>query len=68
MKDQALTLAILFHHTYERLAPQHGYDTRVETRVFDSTTPNGKLMIAVCDSLIQSGAIELLPSPEQPNG
>lgn len=46
-----LDLAILFHDTYERLAPQFGYETRKETRAFDPTSPNGKLMIAVCGSI-----------------
>lgn len=44
-------LARKFHETYERLAPNFGYETRTETRVFDPTTPNGKLMIAVCTDL-----------------
>lgn len=43
-----LALAVLFHVTYERLAPQKGYETRKETRVFDPESPNGKLMIATC--------------------
>ena len=29
-----LALAVLFHVTYEKLAPQKGYETRKETRVF----------------------------------
>ena len=48
----ALELAILFHHTYERLAPNVGYDTRVETRIFDPESPNGKLMVAVCAEIL----------------
>lgn len=40
-------LARLFHDTYERLAPQYGYETRDDTKQFDPTTPNGKLMVAV---------------------
>ena len=44
-------LAERFHEAYERLAPDHGYETRVETRVFDPETMNGKLMIAVCTEL-----------------
>jgi hypothetical protein len=44
----AIKLAVLFHETYERLAPQYGYETKPETRVFDASSPNGKLMIAVC--------------------
>ena len=43
-----LALAVLFHHTYEKLAPSSGYETRKETRIFDPESPNGKLMIVVC--------------------
>jgi hypothetical protein len=48
----ALHLAILFHHAYERLAPSVGYDTRVETRIFDPESLNGKLMLAVCAEIL----------------
>ena len=51
----ALHLAILFHHAYERLAPSVGYDTRVETRIFDPESPNGKLMLAVCAEILPLG-------------
>lgn len=47
-----LVLATAFHDTYERLAPAHGYETRVETRNFDASSPNGKLMIAVCGEIL----------------
>ena len=43
-----LALAVLFHVTYERLAPNSGYTTRQETRIFDPESPNGKLMLATC--------------------
>lgn len=46
------TLARRFHEIYERLAPQFGYKTRTETRQFDPTSSNGKLMIAVCAELL----------------
>lgn len=57
---EALTLARAFHDTYERLAPSFGYTTRPETRQFDPASPNGKLMIAVCEELaaIAQGADE----------
>ena len=45
-------LARKFHETYERLAPKFGYVTRKETREFDPTSPNGRLMIAVCGELL----------------
>tara|TARA_R100000808_G_C2143785_1_gene151559 strand:- start:1737 stop:2042 length:306 start_codon:yes stop_codon:yes gene_type:complete len=44
-------LARKFHEAYERLAPSFGYETRKETRDFDPTSANGKLMIAVCDEV-----------------
>jgi hypothetical protein len=49
-----LELATLFHETYERLAPKFGYTTRPETRKFDETTPNGRLMVAVCGEILQT--------------
>ena len=45
-------LAVLFHDTYERLAPSFGYETRTETRQFNPDTPNGRLMIAVCGEVL----------------
>lgn len=45
-------LAEIFHATYELLAPQFGYETREETREFNPESPNGKLMIAVCRSIL----------------
>ena len=44
-------LARRFHEAYERLAPQFGYETRGDTRAFDPDSPNGRLMIAVCDEV-----------------
>ena len=44
----AAVLARRFHETYERLAPSFGYETRPDTKAFDPTSPNGRLMIAVC--------------------
>ena len=49
--DKALSLALLFHETYERLAPNYGYETRIATRQFDPDSPNGRLMIAVCGEI-----------------
>lgn len=46
-------LARMFHDTYERLAPSFGYETRKETREFSPDTPNGKLMVAVCEEVLQ---------------
>lgn len=47
-----LQLATKFHNAYEELAPSFGYETRQDTRQFDPTTPNGRLMQAVCDRLL----------------
>ena len=51
-------LAILFHDTYERLAPIYGYETREETKEFDPDSPNGQLMIAVCGEINKQLRIE----------
>jgi hypothetical protein len=49
----ALDLARFFHDTYERLAPEYGYETRTETREFRSGTANGRLMQAVCAEVLR---------------
>ncbi len=59
-----LKLALAFHQTYERLAPNYGYETRKDTRAFDTSTANGKLMIAVCRELLQTGVIHMRPSAD----
>jgi hypothetical protein len=51
-RPSAEQLAVLFHATYERLAPEFGYTTRSDSRLFDRASPNGKLMIAVCDEIL----------------
>jgi hypothetical protein len=53
LRDSRTTanLARKFHETYERLAPEFGYETRTETREFDPESPNGQLMIAVIEEL-----------------
>jgi len=52
-----LRLAQLFHDTYERLAPEFGYETRLETRTFDPESSNGRLMLAVCKELLDLGYV-----------
>lgn len=47
-----LQTAEFFHDTYERLAPEFGYETRPDTKRFDFETPNGKLMVAVVSEVI----------------
>lgn len=46
-----IELAKLFHDTYERLAPQFGYETRPDTKAFSPSSPNGQLMTAVCQEV-----------------
>ena len=58
MPCSALDLAIRFHETYERLAPQFGYETRLDTRAFDPTSKNGKLMVAVCAEILEQNVKE----------
>lgn len=52
--------ARLFHDTYERLAPQFGYETRKDTRAFDPESANGKLMIAVCTEVLATARADAL--------
>ncbi len=56
--DDPLALAVLFHITYEKLAPQSGYETRGDTRVFDPDSPNGQLMIATCAEIQKAIRLE----------
>lgn len=49
---EATKLAKEFHDAYERLAPQFGYETREDTKEFDQTSPNGRLMVAVIDAVM----------------
>ena len=50
-------LAREFHEKYEKLAPEFGYETREETREFDPESKNGRLMIAVCGTLLDIGVV-----------
>ena len=49
------TLAMLFHRNYERLAPEHGWETRDETRVPWQALPENmrKLMVAVAEKILE---------------
>jgi len=60
----AKELAILFHETYERLAPEYGYETRPDTKQFDPESKNGRLMIAVCGEVIGSISTALVAKDE----
>jgi hypothetical protein len=60
-----INLAMFLHYTYEQLAPKFGYETRESTRTWDADSPNGQLMIAVCEKLGASFRIDMpLPPPE----
>jgi hypothetical protein len=56
-----MVLALHFHEAYERLAPSFGYETRTETRKFDPSSQNAKLMEAVCAEILRW----LAPQPAQ---
>ncbi len=47
IKEMSIEIAKSFHEKYETLAPQYGYETRKDTRVFDENSPNGQLMCHV---------------------
>lgn len=48
MSDTPEALARMFHETYERLAPEFGYQANMTTRLFNPQSPNGQLMMATC--------------------
>ncbi len=45
-------LAKKFHDLYEMYAPDFGYETRDDTKVFDPTTKNGQLMLCVAEKIL----------------
>ena len=53
--EAAEMLARLFHETYERLAPDYGYETRRESAVPWDDVPdqNKRLMVAVCGHVLE---------------
>lgn len=55
-------LARLFHETYERLAPEHGYETRKDSRTSWEQVPetNKGLMIAVADHILDKLELDSL--------
>jgi hypothetical protein len=57
--DKAREAAIKFHETYERLAPEFGYETRPDTKAFDPESANGKLMIAVCGEVLATATAKI---------
>ena len=51
-------MAEFFHDTYEQLAPRFGYKTRIDTKEFNKESPNGRLMMAVCNEMLHKQHIE----------
>jgi len=51
-KKEVEQIARQFHDTYERLAPEYGYETRKDTKEFNPNSKNGKLMIRVCNEVV----------------
>jgi len=67
-----IKIAVIFHETYERLAHKYGYETRKETKLFNASSPNGKLMIEVCREmqgyiLSRAGELEVPVIKEEVN-
>lgn len=59
MRNDAERIAQAFHETYERLAPEHGYETREASAKPWSEVPeqNRNLMIAVVSELLDRDII-----------
>lgn len=55
----AESLARLFHAEYERRSAEYDYKTRPDTRQFDPSSANGRLMVAVCRAVLE----QLAPQP-----
>lgn len=64
--EKAEKLARRFHDLYESLSERFGYTTREETRAFDPETPNGRLMIAVCNEIASADLTAPHASEPQP--
>ena len=52
MNDEIKEYVIKFHNTYEKLAPNYGYETRKDTKELDFNSNNGKLMYATINEII----------------
>jgi hypothetical protein len=61
-------LARLFHETYERLAPEHGYETReASAKPWEQVPDNNRaLMIAVCRHILEQHAGLARPGRDNP--
>jgi len=67
---EAEQLAERFHETYERLAPEYGYETRKESAVpwCDVPDSNKRLMVAVCRELLADARYAEPPTVIRPDG
>ena len=52
MNNEIKEYVIKFHNTYEKLAPNYGYETRKDTKELDFNSSNGKLMYATINEII----------------
>ena len=52
MNDEIKEYVIKFHNTYEKLAPNYGYETRKDTKELNFNSNNGKLMYATINEII----------------
>lgn len=61
MATDGETVARAFHETYERLAPEYGYETRRDSSVPWDRVPerNRTLMVAVAQELPDRGTIRV---------
>lgn len=57
----AEAVARAFHEAYERLAPEHGYDTRPDSAVAWQDVPvnNRRLMVAVAAELLERDVVRV---------
>ncbi len=63
--SDALEMAVFFHETYERFAPSFGYATREDTKQFDPSSNNGRLMQAVCAEWLERHAARIRELEEE---
>lgn len=52
MNKEILEITKEFHDTYEKLASEYTYETREDTKVFDISSNNGKLMYATVNEIV----------------
>lgn len=66
MNEEIKEYTLKFHNTYERLAPNYGYETRKDTKEFNFNSNNGKLMYATVSEII-SPLLQKLEQLEKEN-